>query len=533
MNVIKYVGYAWLIEHFGLSLARPVAVRSEAGKSRTTTTLNHQVSQTFPANMVPDDDLASQLTFAFKYEGVELELLARLFDRIGPDPIETWVRSEPRGIYARRAGFLYEWLSGNVLDVPMLTGGAYTDALDADQYHVASEVVPNQKWRVRDNLPGTPAYCPMVRKTTRTVRAMSFDCRGQFDNLEKEVGAQLLKRSAVWLTLKESKASFAIENEQDQDDRIKRFAYAMEAYTGHFQNPFSAESLKTLQQSILGDYATRFGMRQSPVFVGHNVSHQGVVDYIAPRWDQTEALLAGLAKAMERTARGPSVLRAAIASFGFVYIHPMSDGNGRVSRFLINDVLRRDGAVPPPFILPVSATISEHIQRTADYDKTLDTISRPFMERYRDDYRMGAETEYPDGVQATLEFDAYDDALYAWRFPDFTAHSEFMVDVIDATINQEMRTEALLLKSQDEARLAVKNIVEGPNADLDRIIRSVRQNGYQVSGKLRKDFPVLERSPERAARLVAAIRSVFEPEAMTEDEQYPEEDEGEGGPPAL
>ena len=40
--------------------------------------------------------------------------------------------------------------------------------------------------------------------------------------------------------------------------------------------------------------------------------------------------------------------RAGIISFGFVYIHPMVDGNGRISRFLINDVLRRDGAVPTP-----------------------------------------------------------------------------------------------------------------------------------------------------------------------------------------
>ena len=41
-----------------------------------------------------------------------------------------------------------------------------------------------------------------------------------------------------------------------------------------------------------------------------------------------------------------SVARAALTSFGFVYLHPMTDGNGRISRFLINDVLRRDGALP-------------------------------------------------------------------------------------------------------------------------------------------------------------------------------------------
>jgi Fic family protein len=47
-----------------------------------------------------------------------------------------------------------------------------------------------------------------------------------------------------------------------------------------------------------------------------------------------------------------------VAAFGFVYIHPLADGNGRVHRFLVNDLLRRDGAVPEPMILPVSALIA-------------------------------------------------------------------------------------------------------------------------------------------------------------------------------
>lgn len=36
-------------------------------------------------------------------------------------------------------------------------------------------------------------------------------------------------------------------------------------------------------------------------------------------------------------------MRSAVAAFGFVYIHPLADGNGRVHRFLVNDILRRDG----------------------------------------------------------------------------------------------------------------------------------------------------------------------------------------------
>ena len=69
-----------------------------------------------------------------------------------------------------------------------------------------------------------------------------------------------------------------------------------------------------------------------------------------------------------------NLLRAAALSFGFVYLHPMSDGNGRISRFLINDTLRRDRAVPAPFILPVSATITSTLARRQSYDEVLELL---------------------------------------------------------------------------------------------------------------------------------------------------------------
>ena len=43
-------------------------------------------------------------------------------------------------------------------------------------------------------------------------------------------------------------------------------------------------------------------------------------------------------------------MRAAVLSFAFVYIHPLADGNGRVHRFLVNDLLYRDGILSEPMI---------------------------------------------------------------------------------------------------------------------------------------------------------------------------------------
>jgi Fic family protein len=91
-------------------------------------------------------------------------------------------------------------------------------------------------------------------------------------------------------------------------------------------------------------------------------------------------LLSGLQVTMSKTSGAISVLRAAIASFGVVFIHPMADGNGQISRFLVNDVLRRDGAVPAPFILPISATITNSSKERVGYDPALEHFSRPLMQ---------------------------------------------------------------------------------------------------------------------------------------------------------
>ncbi|AMC33766.1 hypothetical protein [Janthinobacterium sp. B9-8] len=75
-------------------------------------------------------------------------------------------------------------------------------------------------------------------------------------------------------------------------------------------------------------------------------------------------------------------VRAAVAPFGFVYIRQMANGNGRISRFLINDILRRDGLVPAPIILPISATIADSTQARAAYDKVLERFSHRLMRKY-------------------------------------------------------------------------------------------------------------------------------------------------------
>jgi hypothetical protein len=349
----------------------------------------------------------------------------------------------------------------------------------------------------------------MVLRTARVRDAEDYDCAKQLAALEVEFGADLLLRSVVWLTVKESRASFAIEHEEQHVDRVRRFASAMEQRCGQGDDPLSIDALGELQSQILGPRATRYGVRRSPVFVGEIDGFIEVVHYIAPHWEDAPALLSGLRSFAERTAGASALVRAAVLSFGFVYIHPMSDGNGRISRFLINDTLRRDGAVAAPFILPVSATIISSVVRRRGYDQVLELFSRPLMRKYAEAWRFGAEEVADDGVLSNLRFDAYDDALPAWRYPDLTDHVEYLAEVVQSTLEQEMRKEARHLRSLRTARERVKQFVEGPDADIDRIIRSVRDSGGLVSNKLKKEFPALLQE-SLAAEVAAAIGAAFD-----------------------
>ncbi len=505
----EYIGFKWVAEHLGIKPVQPFAVESKVGTSRRTV-VNPAREETYGAAARPEPTIAGHLTFGLKHELVNLEFLSRLFAVLDPAVLEAWIRSEPTGAYARRAGFFFEWITGQLLDVPDTPAGNYIDALNTDEFVVATRSTNVQRWRVRDNLPGTRGFCPMLRRTDAVREIERYDCAAALESLEREYGADVLMRSAVWLSIKESRASFAIEKEEKQVDRVKRFAAVMERRSGQSADPLALEVLTELQTEILGT-ATRYGLRKSPVIVGHTHGFDNIVDYIGPPWERTGELLEGLRQSMVKTQGASSVLRASIASFGFVYIHPMSDGNGRISRFLVNDVLRRDGAVPAPFILPISATITDKAQQRAGYDRALETLSRPLMRTYQEDYRFSAEYTCEDGVRSNFYFDAYQDALPAWRYPDLTHQSEYIGHVIRLTIEDEMSKEARYLRDLERARDSVKDHLEGPNADIDQIIRSVRENDWQVSNKLVKTFPPLA-DPALADAVVAAVRSVFDPD---------------------
>ena len=511
------IGWEWLAKRYDINTVVPFRVRSKIGTIKRVVASDGVKFQEFPPSFRPEDSFSGHMTFTLKYEGIHLEFLFRLFSL--PEvkqQIITWISNEPTGSYARRTAFFYEWFNEDELPADRVAGN-YVDAVSKSDYFTSANPLLNQRWHVRNNLPGSLEFCPMIQLSEDVKAAVSYNCTEKLTELEVKFGADIIQRSTVWLSIKESRASFAIEHEEEQSDRIRRFASVMESRCGNEGDPLSETALVDLQSGILGDSATNYGLRKSPVFVGHSGGYTEIVDYIAPHFTDIDSLLEGLRYSLKSTVGKSSIIRATIASFGFVYIHPMADGNGRISRFLVNDVLRRDNAIPAPFILPISATISNTAAARAGYDKRLDYFSSPLMHKCSGKYRFGRDREYADGIISNFEFSGYDEMLPAWRYPDLTTHADYLFGVIRLTIEKEMSNEAQYMRNVHQARKDIKEILEAPDPSIDRIIRSVKGNNWVVSAKLTEEFPVLA-NKKIAAGIAAAVQKAFKTdEIMTND----------------
>lgn len=123
-------GYAWLVETFSLSTL-PLPHESCIGApARLDTTRPGAVLEVFPPSYWAGDDAFDHLVFALKYDDLNLDALRQSFSRLGAGGVLAFVAAQPNGKYARQLGYLYEFLTGENLDLPVVIGCPYPDLLD-------------------------------------------------------------------------------------------------------------------------------------------------------------------------------------------------------------------------------------------------------------------------------------------------------------------------------------------------------------------------------------------------------------------
>src|SRR5690606_31532608 len=105
----------------------------------------------------PQNTLDAHLVFALKWEGIDLGVLAALFKQISKDDLAAVILKTPTGAFSRRIWFLYEWLTGDALDIPDPGKVRAVPAVDPRQQVALSQGVSSKRHKVIDNLPGTRA----------------------------------------------------------------------------------------------------------------------------------------------------------------------------------------------------------------------------------------------------------------------------------------------------------------------------------------------------------------------------------------
>ena len=473
------VGYGAILRFYNLSAPLPDRLALISQKHKQYETEDWKV---FTPRHMPDNSLMGHLTFALKYEGIDLGVLKKLFVKVEVKEIIALILNEPTGQYSRKIWFLYEWLMNTKLEISDLTSGNYIDLVDEGlQYAYGGLPEPSKRHRVRYNLPGVRDFCPMIRKTALLEKYINLDLSQQIKNIIGKIHADVMARTAAFLLLKDSKASYAIEGESPPQNRAQRWGRAI-GQAG--QKPITKDELTRLQQIVIDNQRfTKMGWREQEGFIGEHDRRHGtpIPEHISARWQDIHLLIDGLISTNQRLEKDNSfdaVLAAAMIAFGFVFIHPFVDGNGRIHRYLIHHVLLRKEYVSKGIIFPVSAII---LERLTEYRQVLESYSRPLLDLI----------EWKSAVDNNVE--VLNDTIDLYRYFDATKEVEFLYSCVQQTIEQTIPEEVDYLEKYDLMKEYLDNHFEMPDKTVALIVRFLEQGKGKLSERAKtKEFQVLQ-----------------------------------------
>jgi hypothetical protein len=414
-----------------------------------------------------------------KYEGVDLLVFKKLFECIGASTVKEILQIEPTGQYSRKVWFLYEWLMDEKLDIPDLAIKKAVPLID-EKLQYAIKGVSSPRHKIINNLPGTLNYCPLIRKTEKIEKYIQSDIRKQKSTYLDRVSKDLLQRASAYLVLKDSKASFTIEGEKPRSNRAARWGKAI-GQAGI--NELDSSELNRLQQIVIENTRfTKMGIREQQGYVGDRdeLSQEPIPDHISARFEDLLQLMEGWTstKKLLMEQEMDPVLVAAEIAFGFVFIHPFVDGNGRLHRYIIHHVLAKMNYTQQGMIFPVSASILDHKK---DYQEVLEHFSHPVLEHIN---WKAAPDNNVEVLNETIDY---------YRYFDATLQAEFLYDCVQDTIENIIPTEVRYLERYEEFKRFIDDDYEMPDKLISLLVSFLRKGEGELSKRaLKKEFSALK-----------------------------------------
>lgn len=464
------VGYAAIIDTLGLEIPMPSILSLICTTRKQYSTGEWSI---FSSRAAFDDTLYRHLVFALKYEGLNLLFFKKLFAKLSTKEILGVLEEEPTGQYSRKIWFLYEWLMNKELPIDDLAIKNYVPLIDDSLQFGLQTGSKSPRHRIINNLPGTRDFCPLIRKTAKLDNYIKENISGHKSDYLKKIHKDILQRTSAFLLLKDSKASFSIEGESPKSSRAARWGRII-GQAGN--NELTKEELIRLQQAVIENARfVKLGFRKQGGFVGEHdrVSGEPVPDHISAKWQDVEQLIDGLIASNDLLLKNEmdAVLTAAVIAFGFVFIHPFVDGNGRIHRYLIHHVLMKKQFSAQGLVFPVSASILNHID---DYRKALESYSLPLL-----DFIEWKET-------SDHNVEVLNDTIDYYRYFDATKLAEFLYDCVNDTIQNIIPAELKYIQQYDEFKRYIENKFEMPDKLIATLVRFLEQNKGKLSQRARK-----------------------------------------------
>jgi Fic family protein len=239
------------------------------------------------------------------------------------------------------------------------------------------------------------------------------------------------------------------------------------------------------------------GLRTQGGFVGEHdrITGEPIPDHISAKHEDLDDLIDGLIEANKILINNPfdAVLAATVIAFGFVFIHPFEDGNGRIHRYLIHHLLAKKKFVDQGIIFPVSASILDHI---TDYRFVLEVYSKPLLE-----FIEWKETAKHNVFVVNNTKDFY-------RFFDATKQAEFLFDCVADTVESIIPNEIKYLSNYDTFKRFLEDEFEMPDKLIALLVRFLEQNDGRISKRAQEnEFSMLD--PQEIKVIEAIFNSTF------------------------
>lgn len=446
------------------------------------------------------DSILPHLLFALKHESVKLAILHEALRLLPAQDIVDAIVDAPAGAYVRRAAYLWEKVHGVELDLPLAgPAGNYVDFFDSKVYFTGQVWERSQKYRINFNGIGPYEFCPVVRRDDELEQEGESILRSLREWATAPENEPLVDRVMDWAYLSETRDSYAIENEVPSPEKEAAFLQAM----AHLRDraPLTEGYLVGLQNAVISSpLRAERGLRGTQNWLQRGGRGALAVRYVPPSPEHMLPLIDGLMRMANAEDDVPPLIKAALVSFGFVFVHPFMDGNGRLSRLLAHHCLHMKGALPDvkgsPAILPLSVAMK---QEERGYLAALESFSKPARALW--DVQFIGDGDFVFDFRSTPMVYAHWSGAHA---------AAFVTRCARVALQQSLVDEAQYLQAYDLAYERIDKQFDLPNRTINLLIQWIHRNNNRMPERRKTAKEVAHvLSAEELSRIEAIVAQAF------------------------